>query len=366
MSKQTDDAQTLTRYLLGSLPAAEAERLDELSVTDDVLAEALQSVENDLIDAYVQDELDEATRAQFKTHYLASANRRERVAFAQAFQLQAEKSLTFQATGEAQAEAAKVVPERKWRGLFSARRGLGVWRPAWAWGAAFAVLALLFVAGWMIFDNVRLRKQLAQTEARREATKQQAQEQQREQESQKESASPSGSSEQLSDEGAKHERQAQEQTQRDQQRVAEQQHSADGQRITDRQRIAEQQRATGQKSSSSSARAGSIASFVLSPQMRGAGQMPAVSVPPDAEHVVMRLRLEPNEFPTYRVNLLDESGSQTLWRSSSRLKARADAGGKILDLNLDARLLKPQTIYLLRVSSDAGEIVGDYHFRVVK
>src|SRR3954471_23043773 len=98
MSKHPSDVQTLTQYLLGSLPAAETERLDELSVTDDETAEALKSVENDLIDAYVQDELDEVARSQFKTHYLASAARRERVAFAWAFQAEAEKSLISQAT----------------------------------------------------------------------------------------------------------------------------------------------------------------------------------------------------------------------------------------------------------------------------
>jgi anti-sigma factor RsiW len=89
MSKQPHDDQTLTRYLLGSLPEPEAERLDELSVTDDEVAEALRSVENDLIDAYAQGELDEPARAQFKAHYLTSPARRERVAFAQAFKTHA-------------------------------------------------------------------------------------------------------------------------------------------------------------------------------------------------------------------------------------------------------------------------------------
>jgi hypothetical protein len=79
----------------------------------------------------------------------------------------------------------------------------------------------------------------------------------------------------------------------------------------------------------------------------------------------MRLRLEPNEFTTYRVTLLDETGSQTLWRSA-RLKARAATDGKILNLNFRASLLKPRTVYVLRATSEAGEIVDDYPFRVVK
>jgi hypothetical protein len=356
MSKQPDDVQTLTQYLLGSLPAAEAERLDELSVTDDEVAEAIQSVEKDLIDAYVQDELDEAARAQFKTYYLASATRSERVAFAQAFHARAEKSLTSQAT-KAQAvtqtrdrtgAAMEVAPGRKGRDMFSVRPGLNVSRPAWQWGAACAALVLLIAVGWLAFDNVRQRQRLAQTEARRAAAEQRAQG------LQNESASQRASSAQLAD-GSAHagpEHSAQEQTQHDnQQRNVERQHSA------------EQQRAAGQQSSSSGA--GSIASFILAPQTRGASQMPTVSLPPKTDRVVMRLRLEPNEFTTYRVTLLDETGSQILWRST-RLKARAAADGKILNLNFRASLLKPQTVYVLRATSDTDEIIDDYPFRVVK
>jgi hypothetical protein len=358
MSKQTGDAQTLTQYLLGSLPAAEAEQLDELSVTDDKVAEALKSVEKDLIDAYVQDELDEAARAQFKTYYMASSTRRERVAFAQAFHARAEKSLTSQATiaraetpTRARTEAAtEVGPGRKGRGLFSVRRGLNVSRPAWQWGAACAALALLIAVGWLAFDNVRLRQRLAQTGARRDAPEQRAQG------LQNESASQRAPSTQLADESAhaEPEHSAQEPTQREHQ-----------QRTVERQNSTEQQRAAGQKPSSSSKGAGSIASFILAPQMRGASQMPTVSLPTKTDRVVMRLRLEPNEFTTYRVTLLAEAGSQILWHST-RLKARAAADGKILNLNFRASLFKPQTVYVLRATSDAGEIVDDYPFRVVK
>lgn len=349
MSNRLEDAQTLTQYLLGSLPAAETERLDELSVTDDEVAEALKSVENDLIDAYVQDELDEEACAQFKTHYLASAARRERVAFAQAFQAQAGKSLIWQPTKaqtesptEARTEAAtKIMPGRKGRGLFSSRHGFNVSRPAWVWGTAFAALALLVAGVWLAFDNARLRQRLAQTEARRDALEQQAQE------SQKELASQRAASAQLAENGARAERErlTQEQAQGDQQRIADQQRAAD------------------QKSSSSSA--GSIATFILTPQMRGASEMPTISIPTRTEQVVMRLRLEPNELTTYRVTLSDETGSQILWRSS-QLKARAAAAGKLLTVNLSARLFKLRTAYLLRVTDEAGAIVDDYPLRVVR
>lgn len=353
MSKRFDDAQTLTRYLLGSLPAAETERLDELSVTDDEVAEALRLVENDLIDAYVQGELDEASRAQFKTHYLASALRRERVAFAQAFQTRAAQGLALQATpalaettNEARTEAAEAVPLEKGRNIFSAGRDF-VSRPAWAWAAVLSALALLVIGAWSIFDNTRRRQPLAQTETQRNAPEQQAPE------AQKQSAEQRAAAAQPSDEHTRNEREssAQEQTQSDQQHLAEQQ------------RTAEQQRAGAQKSSP--ARGSTIASFILAPQVRGASATQSVSLPDKTDQVFMRLRLEPNVSSAYRVALLDEAGAHSLWQSG-RLKAHGAADSKTLSLNFRARLLKPQTAYVLRVTSDEGEIVDDYPFRVVK
>lgn len=92
MSEQTFDQQIVTQYLLGALPEAEAERLDELSVSDDDFAAALSAAEKDLVDAYVQGELTGAELAQFKSHYLTSSLRREKVKFAQAFQVFAEQN----------------------------------------------------------------------------------------------------------------------------------------------------------------------------------------------------------------------------------------------------------------------------------
>lgn len=360
MSELLNDYQKLTQYLLGSLPAAEAERLDELSVTDDDVAESLRSVENDLIDAYVQDELDAEERAQFKTHYLASATRRERVAFAQNFQANASEMLARQMTkahveipAEAHAEtAAEVVTGRARSRRFSVWRGPKLSRPAWQWGAAIAALVLLIGGFWLVFDNARLRQQSAQTEASAE----------RERQAQKEPENKSATAAQSEDERARAERErlAQEQAQHDQQRIAEQP------RGTEQQRTTEQQRAAAQNSSSSRAGVGSsIATFIFAPQVRGGGQMQSISIPPDADHVRIHLRLEPNEFTAYRVTLLNETGAQTLWRSN-RLTARAASVDKVLNFNLRARLLKPQTSYMLRVTNDAGEIVDDYPFRVVK
>ena len=75
----------LTRYLLGALPEADTEQLDELSVVDDDLADRLRVAETDLIDAYVRGTLCGERLERFESHYLASPKRRARVEFAKKF-----------------------------------------------------------------------------------------------------------------------------------------------------------------------------------------------------------------------------------------------------------------------------------------
>jgi len=79
---ETMNDDTLTRYLLGALPEAHAEHVDELSVVDDELAARLRQVEDDLLDAYASGALTGERLAHFESHYLASPRRRTRVAFA--------------------------------------------------------------------------------------------------------------------------------------------------------------------------------------------------------------------------------------------------------------------------------------------
>ena len=79
---QDERLERLEDYLLGLLPEAEAEQLDELSIADEEFAWQLRAAEDDLVDAYVRDGLPLTTRARFEEYYLASPRHRERVAFA--------------------------------------------------------------------------------------------------------------------------------------------------------------------------------------------------------------------------------------------------------------------------------------------
>ena len=72
--------ERLVRYLVGLLPADEAERLDEQSIVDDDVACRLLSVENDLVDAYVREQLDPALQEDlgvlFRPHAAGCTSKR--------------------------------------------------------------------------------------------------------------------------------------------------------------------------------------------------------------------------------------------------------------------------------------------------
>jgi len=199
-------------------------------------------------------------------------------------------------------------------------------------------LVLIIGAGWLVFDNVRLRHQVSQTQASQDELLHRERELQNQIKGQQSASS-----------------------------AAEQELA----RLRDEQKRLEQelakQQGIGEQHQPSSGGL-SVASFILAPQLRGAGQIQIISVPAKTDLIAMQLRLEPNAYSLFSVSLLDQSGNQTLWRST-KLKAKVAANSKTLSLEFRAALLKPQT-YVLRVSGisakGVAEIVGDYPFRVVK
>jgi hypothetical protein len=81
-NRESYDDETLRRYLVGELSPHEAERLDELSITDDAIAARLATLEDDLVDAYVRGRLVTQTPTARRKVELAEAllarERRER------------------------------------------------------------------------------------------------------------------------------------------------------------------------------------------------------------------------------------------------------------------------------------------------
>jgi cell division protein FtsB len=321
MSDPIYNEQIITRYLLGDLSEVETERLDALSITDDRFAAALSVAEKELVDSYVQGELNEGDLARFKNHYVASPLRRDRVDFARALQVFGESS-----AGRAVQPTALAGAKTGWlSSLFSNSR------PIVQWGFALATLVLLLAGGLLLFQNVRLRQQINQTQARRDEL------QQREFELQKQ---------------LENQRTANASAEQELARIRE-----------ERKRLEEQSRAGKIQPSPEAA----VASLILTPQMRSGG-LKTVTLSPTTERVAMQLELEPNDHSTYSVALIDQSGGQFLWRSG-RIKAARAGDRKSLSVSFRAGLLRAG-LYRMQVSGispgGASEVVGEYPFRVSK
>jgi hypothetical protein len=340
--------ETIVKYLLGSLPEAETERLDELSITDDEFAVALSAAEKDLVDAYVQGELTGTALESFRSYYLASPLRRGRLDFARALDAQAERHYTAQSATTPDEFPAKRPTTKKRSGWFAGKGLFTTPRLLWQWGFAAAAIAFLVAGSWLLSENTRLRQQIARTQARPEGPGTREQELQNELERQRQAVATT-------------EQELARVTEERERLEAEIRQRAQGSQVANAERNAPNQ----QRPSPGGL---SIASFILMPQMRGVQQVPTISIPANTDQVSMKLELEPNDFRAYRVSLVAQAGTPTIWRSR-QLNATATAGGKALNVTFPASLLKPQ-VYVLRVTGVAkdasSEAVSDYPFKVVK
>jgi hypothetical protein len=279
MTTEKYSVQTIRDYLLGRLPDAESERLDELSITEDACAERIREVEHDLVDAYARGELHGATLELFRSRYLATPRGREMTRFAEA--LQSHEPTTV------------VRGERRWRERLA---------------LAAAVLVLATASVWLLLDNRTLRARVTSAESARDERERQLREAER--------GRPASAAPPTTDAGA----------------------------------------------------APAVATLVLAPQLRGAGQLPTVSLTNGAQELPVQLDLEPVDYPSYTASLLASSGDRQLWLAD-RLIARTVGGRQTIDLRVPATLLNPQE-YLIRISGvparGGSEIVGEYRFKVVR
>jgi hypothetical protein len=82
---KTDEKKTMRGYLLGHLSDEEKTRVEERFLSDDVYFEQLSSSEEDLIEAYLQRELEKPDRERFEQFFMQSPVQRVRVERASVF-----------------------------------------------------------------------------------------------------------------------------------------------------------------------------------------------------------------------------------------------------------------------------------------
>lgn len=314
--------KTLTGYLLGSLRQDQTERLDELSIVDGDFAARLDAVENDLVDAYVRGKLTGDTLQKFRGRYLSSDKRREKVRFAESLYLFEDKHFT-RATAN-----GEFAPGQESRSLF--------WPSSWRsfafprWIAAGA-LAMLLAISLLFINNLQLRNRMSQANADREALLQR---------------------------------------ERDLQAKLDQVHASDAKVATElaqvQKSLAELEQASSNRNPRSSFAPLGVVAFALSPQLRGAAQMPELSLPPGTTRVDLHLDLESNDYPQYQVALKTLGADQIVWHSG-KLKAATKGQRSTVLVSMPAALLKPETYQLeLTGSPSSGEheFVSSYTFRI--
>jgi hypothetical protein len=320
--KQTYDDRLLTRYLLGALPMEDAERLDELCIADEEVATRLHALENDLVDAYVRGEVSGEDLGHFESFYLASPKRRQKVEFAAALLELEKRTAAAPAPAPAPVLQTAAVPASRPKEEEESVQPpeSSVPRPMYRWGFAFAAAVILFVAGYLLLENLRLRKQMSETQA------QQATLDQRDHELQK----------QLND-----------------------QRSANEESLKEIERLRQSQPNLGQLKT---------VSILLPPPMRGAARILTISVPSGTDLAVLLLTLESDEFPAYRAALKDPATNQIRWSSGADLRSTSLGEKKAISISFPAGLLKQQN-YIVELTGlparKAPELIGGYPLRVV-
>jgi len=332
MSADLKSEKLITQYLLGELPEEQQVEIEDRAFSDQDFLASITSVENDLIDEYVRNEMPAADRRRFESRFLASESRRKRVEFAKALaQMLPEIRVTERGTRKVSATRVS------WRDALAAFiNGLN---PAGKIALATAILVILVGGAWLFTQTLTLRNQLKQLQAQQSSREnsQQTLEQQ------------------LASERRRNEELAAQLHQEKQQRA---QSDESLRQLTET--VTPQQ---------TEAPPSIIASLTLLPGIsRGANTQPKLVLPPNASVARLQIGIEPEEdYESFGVELRTASGRPVWMRDS--LTARSSRGGRSIRLTLPASALLPGE-YELRLKGipDTGppEDVGFYYFQVMK
>lgn len=312
----------LLRYLLGALPVDEAEPIEEASIVGEDLAARLNAMEHDLVDSYVRGELDGAHLAKFRSWYLSSPLRAQKVEAAKAIVLIADAAdevpgeVALQAKSAVEANptsAASVAPKFSY-GKDSAAPRFGGLRLAMfrSWpvlGFATAVLILIVAVGFLSSRNKRLRNEVAET--KKQTTELAAKLNEEQSAGTSSNGQKGGAADSLA-------------------------HGLDN--------------------------VATVTMFLPAPT-RGASTIPMVNIPDGTGLVVLSLGLGSNDEKSYRAQLLDPAAQKILWHSGL---LRPGSDGTYVSVTVPANMLRSKTylIQLTHESANGGsELLASYPFR---
>ncbi len=315
--------ELIVQYLLGELPEKQQVEIEDLAFQDELYLQNILAVENDLIDEYIRGEIPSNKRQRFESHFLASAERRSKVAFARALSAASESN------------APEVIPPR-WTPTPSVRPNPFVTfirslTPAAAFSLATAALVIIFGATWLIRDGIRLRAQVTQLRAERES--QEAQRRQLE--------------EQMVGERSRKEELAAQLQREDAARAL--QHE-------------------GQVSVAPTSPSTIVALTLLPGLSRGSSTLPRLTINPEVRTVRLQVGIDPqDDYQYFSAELRTQDGKRIL--SQANLSARTTRIGRMIGLNLPAKTLEAGRFELSLKGTNAtgtSEDIGYYYFEVLK
>lgn len=315
MEQQSYNQEWIVRYLLNDLPKEEQLRFEDEYFADHDLFEQMEAIEEDLIEDYFRNRLTATEHAKFERHYLATPERREKIAFGEA--------LVSVASELTKPTPDPSPPSSWWSWLLP--------KPAVGW--AFATLLLLAACTWLFVETRKLRSMINQIQVQTAVREQQ--QQRHAQELQQQAAAQRERSDQLTRELAE----------------------------------AQTQIAQLRAGNSNPAQAPSLlATIVFLPPTQGTAPAQDLVIRPGISFVQLVCRFYSDVFKSYRA-VLRPTGGDAVWdQSGLKLKTQA-SGSKAVVVSLPAYLFtktESYTLMLSGVASDGGfrEIV--YNFRVVR
>lgn len=136
MTPFSDIQDEVRRYLLGALSEEARRGVEERLMTEEAFLEELTLAEGELIDDYADGQLDAEERAGFERHFLSTEERRAQLRFALSL-----RRYAFRTTKK---KTAAPTPGERLRAFWGGRS------TAWRAGLAFAAVACIAVAVWLL------------------------------------------------------------------------------------------------------------------------------------------------------------------------------------------------------------------------
>lgn len=315
-------------YLLGKLTEEEAARAEAEFFDDDASYEQFQAAQDELFDAYARGALSPADREQFERQVLASPFLRERAEFAETLR-DTMRNPAFRRQDVASAPLlSESEPATSWLQKLKAMmlEMTSGFRPL----AATALLLLVAGSGWLLWETLRLRREVAQSQARlQEEARQSAQERQR--------------AAQLA-----------EQLRQEQLRRAQLENDLAAQSLP---------------SEAPRSAAATILSFVLTPSgFRDGGRQPRLTVPPQVATIRLQLRFagaSANRDYHVEIETMDE---RKIWERAGLRAVSAQGGHQVTAMIPASALLDGDYIVKLnrRAANSGEEELASYPLRVVR